>query len=818
MDARTGRIQKKRLRGYDATRAGQELAVMPEDSTAAGGRGDQSESRPPSHADEPRAEQAPLLLAAGQRLGRYQILEKIGAGGAGVVYRATDERLMREVAIKVLNAKFATNPERLALFTQEAQLVAALSHPNILTLHDVGTEAGHWYAVTELLHGQTLRMRMLRGSLPADEAVEYAIEIAHGLAAAHAKDIVHMDLKPENLMVTHDGWLKILDFGIARVTTRADVRRNDTTRPHRHDHGWGTLAYMSPEQIGGDQVDHRSDLFSLGTILYEMLAGRHPFQRESSAETMGAILTEDPAPIAAINPAVPSSLDRIVRRCLRKVPSERFQSAREIRFALEAVRGVDQRTDATRSVTTQRDHRSIAVLPFSDMSPGKDQECLCDGIAEELINALTQAPGLRVAARTSAFQFKGQARDARQIGSLLNVAHVLDGSVRKQDSQLRITVELIDTQDGYQIWSERFDREITDLFAVQDEIAASVVRTLHLQLTTKVPIVAPHTRDLDAYTSYLEGRYHWNKRTEDEITRSVDCFKQAVERDPRYGVAYAGLADAYVTLGTYGAIPPAYAIPQAKDAVRKALDVDDRLSEAYGCRGCLRSVFEWSWTDAERDFLRAIELNPSYPTAHHWYAINHLVPRGRFKQAGEELRRAIDLDPLSLAIRMSLGLTSYFAGDSAAAVDALLRTIQLDNGFGMAHAFLGAAYLEQGRYHEAHDQIDAALRLCGRIPEVIATLGDLQARSGDLAGARESLDELRRLSASRYVSPGRLAQVHVALGERTEALDYLEEAVRERAADVAWLAVRPVFSSLRGEPRFAALVKQLGLGTPVAFS
>jgi len=251
--------------------------------------------------------------------------------------------------------------------------------------------------------------------------------------------------------------------------------------------------------------------------------------------------------------------------------------------------------------------------------------------------------------------------------------------------------------------------------------------------------------------------------------------------------------------------------------VRKALEVDDRLSEAYACRGCLRSVFEWSWTDAERDFLKAIELNPSYPTAHHWYAINHLVPRGRFKQASDELRRAIDLDPLSLAIRMSLGMTSYFAGDYAAAMDALLRTIQLDNGFGMAHAFLGSTYLELARYHEARDHIDAALRLCGRTPEIVASLGDLQARSGDVEGARESLDELRRLSARRYVSSGRLAQVHVALGEHSEALDCLEEAVRERAADVAWLAVRPVFSSLRGDPRFAALLKQLGLETP-AFS
>jgi serine/threonine protein kinase/tetratricopeptide (TPR) repeat protein len=749
----------------------------------------------------------------GETLGHYQILEQIGAGGTGVVYRASDKRLKREVAIKVLLETFATNPDRLALFTQEAQAIAALSHPNILTLHDVGTERGLWYAVTELLHGKTLRARMVHGPLPKDEAIDYAIEVAHGLAAAHAKDIVHMDLKPENLMIIDDGWLKILDFGVARVGRSARSSDADTTQTHRPERGWGTLAYMSPEQISDDHVDHRSDLFSLGTILYEMLAGRHPFQRESPAATMGAILRDDPAPIASIEPAISSGLDRIVRRSLRKSPSERFQSAREIRFALEAVRDAGHRSDTARvTVTgTRRDQPSIAVLPFSDMSPAKDQECFCDGIAEELINALTQIPGLRVAARTSAFQFKGQPRDARQIGQVLNVGTVLDGSVRKHNNRLRITFELIGTEDGYQLWSERFDRDIEDVFAIQDEIAAAVVKTLKGQLTSHIPLVAPHTRDLAAYTSYLEGRYHWNKRTEDELRKSVECFEDAIERDPGYAVAYAGKADAYVTLGTYGAMPPADVIPSAKEALQKALAIDDALAEAYACRGCVRSVFDWSWADAERDFLRAIELYPSYATAHHWYAINHLVPRGRFEDAGVELHRALDLDPLALAIRMSLGLKSYFAARYDDAVDELTRTIQLDNRFGMAHAFLGASYIEQGRYHEARAEIDAALRLCGGTPEILASVGYLHGRSGDLAGARRVLDDLTRLSADRYVSPGRLAQVHVALGERDEALNRLEEAAAQHAADMAWLGVRPVFASLRGEPRFVALLKRIGV-------
>ena len=770
--------------------------------------------RPPA----PAAGNAPAAFPVpGETLGHYEILEQIGTGGTGVVYRASDTRLKREVAIKVLLETFGPDPERLALFTQEAQAIAALSHPNILILHDVGTERGLWYAVTEFLRGQTLRARMARGPLPVQEAIEYAIEVAHGLAAAHAKDIVHLDLKPENLMVTDDGWLKILDFGVAKVgKTPPPPGGDDTTRTHRPERAWGTPAYMSPEQASGDHVDHRSDLFSLGTILYEMLAGQHPFLRETPVATLGSVLRDDPAALTTLNTAVSPGLDRIVRRSLRKSPPERFQSARELRFALEDVRDAGHRSDPGRTTSSgaRRDLQSVAVLPFWDMSPGRDQEYFCDGIAEELLNALTQIPGLRVAARTSAFQFKGQARDARQIGHALNVGTVLEGSVRKHHNRLRITVELIGTGDGYQLWSERFDREMEDVFAVQDEIAASVVKTLKGQLTTRIPLVAPHTRDLHAYTSYLEGRYHWNKRTEDDLTESVKCFKHAIEKDPGYAVAYAGMGDAYVTLGTYGAMPPADVMPKARKALEKALEIDDALAEAYTCRGCVRSVFDWSWDDAEQDFLRAIELDPAYPTAHHWYAINHLVPRGRFENAATELRRALELDPLALAIRTSLGMKSYFEARYDDAVDELLRTIQLDDRFGMARAFLAATYVEQGRYDEARTEIEAALRLCGRTPEMLSGLGYLHGRTGDVAGARAVLDELNRMSGERYVSPARLAHVSAGLGDRTAALDRLEEAVAERAADVAWLGVRPVFASLRGEPRFEALVKRLGLASP----
>ena len=750
---------------------------------------------------------ATTLPQPGDRLGRYEILEQIGRGATGVVYKAADPQLKRQVAIKVI-VETIGDAEAQALFTQEAEAIAALSHPNILTLHDVGTQQGLWYAVTELLHGQTLRARLAAGPLPVDDAVELTIEAAHGLAAAHAKNIVHLDLKPENLMVTDDGWLKILDFGVARIVRPAILVDEEVTRTHRPGRQWGTPAYMSPEQLCGDPVDHRSDLFSLGTILYEMLTGRHPFLRQTAAATMGAILREDPAPAGTFAPAVPPALDRIVRRSLKKSPAERFQSAREIRFALEAVREGLRKPDGSTTVT-RRDGPSVAVLPFFDMSPARDEESFCDGIAEELINALTHIPGLRVAARTSAFQFKGVPHDVRQIGHILNVATVLDGSVRKHNNRLRVTVELIGTDDGYQLWSERFDRELEDVFAVQDEIATAVVKVLKGRFTG-APLVAPHTRDVGAYTAYLEGRYHWNTRTEDEIARSVECFKNAIARDSRYAEAYAGLADAYVTLATYGAAPPAVLGPLAKDALQKALDIDQDLADAYTCRGCVRAVFDWAWSDAERDFLQAIELEPAYTTAHHWYAINYLVPRGRFNEAREQLEQALHLEPLALAVRMSVGMTSYFAGEYDAAAQELLRTIQLDERFGMAHAFLAATCIEQRRYDRALSELEVALRLCGRTPEILATLGYLQGLWNTGTAARETLAELQELSRRRYVSPGRIAQVHVGLGEHDLALQCLEEACALRAVDLAWIQVRPVFAALRTEPRFQALVARVG--------
>jgi len=544
--------------------------------------------------------------------------------------------------------------------------------------------------------------------------------------------------------------------------------------------------------LTGAEATTRSDVYSLGVLLYHLVSDNFPVKAATFEALVLAHARGEVTPLQDLRPDLPRSFLRVVERATDSDPLRRFDGAVRLQTALAQIRASSLQGKGSRLRTTEFRKRrdrgvpSVAVLPFSDMSPAKDQECLCDGMAEQLIYALTQITGLRVAARTSAFQFKGQARDVRQIGDALNVATVLDGSVQTSGNRLRITVELIGSVDGYLLSSQRFDRNMEDVFAMQDEIAASVVVALKGKLAAGRNVaLAPRSRDLDAYQAYLEGRYHWNKRTEDELKKSVKCFERAIERDPDFAPAYAGMADAYVTLGTYGGMPPKDVMPRAKKALKRALEIDDGLAEAYACRGCVRSVFDWSWSDAEADFRRAIDLNPSYPTGHHWYAINHLVPLGRFDQATEELHRALEFDPLALAIKTSLGMKGYFAGQYDDATRELSKTIELDEGFGMAHFFLGATYTEQARYPEAFGELEAAIRLSGRSPEILAALGYLHGVSGDIERAQGVLNELRQVADTRYVTPAKIAQVHVGLGERAEALGKLEEAHTERAADLA---------------------------------
>ena len=748
-------------------------------------------------------------LASGSFVGPYEITFLLGAGGMGEVYLARDTRLHRDVAVKVLPRAFARDGGRRRRFEHEARAAASLNHPNIVSVHDVGLEDGVPFIVMEYVRGETLSAQLRRGPVSRDRALQIGSEIATALVEAHAHNVAHRDLKPGNVMITPDGFIKVLDFGIAKTVqydpaaTTVDESPADA-RHTRQGQLLGTPGYMSPEQLLGRSVDHRTDIYSLGVILFELVTGQRPFDEDDRSARRRAALTAPRRSVRDVNPSVPAAVGDLIAQAMATDPSAR-QTAAILKAELNAL--------MTRSVSVRPEVPSVAVLSFTDMSSAKDQEFFCDGIAEELITALTQIPGLRVAARTSAFQFKGKARDVRVIGDALNVATVLDGSVRKAGDQLRVTVELISSADGYQLWSERFDRKIDDIFAVQEQIANSVVNTLKGRLANdrSRPVVAQRRRNLEAYAFYLEGRYHWNKRSEEELKKSVACFERAIERDPDYAEAYAGMADAYVTLGTYGARPASDVMPKARVALDRALEIDAELAEAYACRGCVRSVYDWTWADAEHDYRKAIALQPGYTTAHHWYAINHLVPLGRFDEATEALQRALEVDPLALAVRTSLGMKSYFAGQYDEAAQELLRTIEIEDRFGMARFFLAATYAEQRRYAEARAELEIAISVSGQSPEILAALGYLHGLSGNVDGALSVLNDLRRLAGERYVSPARVAQVHIGLDQRTEALDLLEEARTERAADLAWLGVRPVFARLRTEPRFHALLKDIGL-------
>ena len=762
----------------------------------------------------------PVGGAASERWGDLILIEEVGQGSFGTVYRAHDPQLDRPVAVKILRRVSSTEQELASKLLQEGRILARVRHPNVVSVYGAGEHEGRVGLWMEFVRGLTLeQMLASHGAFSAGEAGLVGYELCGALAAVHHAGLVHRDIKAQNVMREEGGRLVLMDFGAGQK--RSDPGTSGSRIV-------GTPLYLAPEVFAGSDATIRSDVYSLGVLLYHLVTDDFPVKAATLGDLAEAHARGEITPIQDLRPHLPRGFVQVVERATDPDPAKRFASAGRMEAALGQLQGsspsrpvtprlrtTERRTPGIARASSGREPGvpSVAVLPFSDMSPAKDQECFCDGMTDELINALAQIPELRVAARTSTFQFKGQARDVRQIGHALNVTTVLDGSVRKDGDRLRITVELIGSVDGYHLWSQRFDRSMEDVFTVQEEIAASVVVTLKGKLAAGKSVAprVPRTRDLDAYEAYLEGRYHWNKRTEDELRKSVACFERAIERDPDYAQAYAAIADAYVTLGTYGAMPPQAVMPRAKQAIERALEIDGGLAEAYTCRGCVRSVYDWSWSDAEDDFRRAIDLEPSYPTAHHWYAINYLVPLQRFGEAAHELHRALNLDPLALAIKTSLGMQCYFAGEYDEAVRQLSKTIALDESFGVAHVFLGATYTELSRFPEALGELEAALRLSGRSPEILAALGYLHGVSGDVEGARNVLNELKRIADTRYVSPAKIAQVHAGMGDRAEALERLEAAYDERAADLAWLGVRPVFASLRAEPRFTGLVTQMGL-------
>ena len=756
-----------------------------------------------------------MTVAAGQRLGPYEILSPIGAGGMGEVYRARDGRLGREVAVKVLPAHLSNAADALARFEREARVVAALSHPNILAIHDYGREGSVSYAVMELLQGETLRDRLLASALPARKAVEYTQQIGRGLAAAHDRGIVHRDLKPENVFLTKDGIVKILDFGLASPTSRTAEPALSKGVVTETGTVVGTPGYMSPEQIRGKEVDARCDIFALGAILFEMLTGKRAFSKESPVETMMAVLQDDPD-YAGSGRAVPAVLAPVLTHCLEKNPEDRFQSARDLVFALQVVeRDVDSSTRGTPSgAFGSTEAASIAVLPFRNMSADPTAAYFSDGMTEEIINALTKIEALRVAARTSSFAFRGKDVDVRQIGRELGVRTVLEGSVRQAGQRLRITAQLIDVSNGYHLWSERYDREMQDVFAVQDEIARTIVAKLSPKLlgVSEEPLIEAPTSDVAAYDLYLKGRFLWNVR---RPKAAIEQFEAAIARDPSYAAAHLGIADSYSVWGFYGGIPTWEAYARARAAAEKAQELKPDSPELHRSLGIIEHYYGWDVAREERELRLAVRGNPHDSDAHFWLTLCLSLSRPS-EEALEVARKSVELEPHSGNAQTALGWVPAARRRFAEAMPDFEKAVEKSPTAVFPLWSLGFAQHQLGRLDEAVKTLARVVQVTDRSHFYeMALYGAALHAAGRTPEARAILTEMESRSAHEYVPPFDRALLLSVFGEREEALRHLERAYEERNALLWYRIHQPYFDPLVNEPRYRAISDQLATRAPV---
>jgi len=730
---------------------------------------------------------------------RYAIESPLGRGGMATVYLAEDRKHGRRVAVKVLNPELAASvgAER---FLREIRIAARLSHPHILPLLDSGDVNGLLYYVTPYVSDGSLRDRLRReGRLGVAEAIRIAREIGAALDYAHRQGFVHRDVKPENILFA-DGHAVLADFGVARACCAPGMAPVTEVGL-----ALGTPEYMSPEQASGEQdLDSRSDLYSLACVVYEMLAGEPPLGGDNARSTMAKQVTEIPRPLRLPRPDAPASVEAVLARALAKNPEDRFAGIGEFVAALE--RG----PDGTAAPPVAAAARCIAVLPFVNASPEAENEYLSDGITDELITALANVEGLRVASRTSVFALKGKAQDVRAIGALLGAAWVLEGSVRRAGDRLRIAAQLSSTDDGRLLWSERYDRRLDDVFAVQDELAHTIVATLRARSFAHLaePVPRRYTENVRAYALYLKGRHAWNKRTQEGVAEAIGYFEQAIAEDPRYALAYTGLADSYALQLDYRSVPVADGFERAKTYARKALDLDDSLAEAHASLAWALFIYDWDWAGSDREFRRAIELNPRYATAHQWYAFL-LASQGRLEEGIIEGHTALELDPASVSVRRSLGWLYFYARRYEQMVYHLSRAIAMNPAAEESYRVLGLAQALAGDLATAERVLREAVEMPGAGAYTMYTLGWALARAGKPAETRKLLQELEARAASGYVSAVAFAVLHLALGDHAQALDWAERAYAERRGWLAYLKVNPLLDPLRQEPRFQELVEKL---------
>ncbi|HSZ57219.1 MAG TPA: protein kinase [Tepidisphaeraceae bacterium] len=792
------------------------------------------------------------MLAASSRIGPYEIVASLRAGGMGEVYRARDTRLGREVAVKVLPEPFANNADRLVRFEREARAVAALSHPNILAIHDYGTDGAITYAVMELLEGETLRDRLARGPLPWREAVEAGAAVADGLAAAHAKGIVHRDLKPENLFLTDDGRVKILDFGLARITPVPNVEAETVPAETLAGTVMGTVGYMSPEQVRGQPADARSDIFSFGCVLYEMVTGQRAFHRETAAETMTAILHDEPPGRTGSDPQVPAELGRVIRQCLSKNPNQRLQSARDLSLGLRTTatdpglhrpaptrprsrlivgigaavlligvvgssayfltRGVKP-SDSVKPPEDAKGIEALAVLPFKNVGGDPKTEFLSDGVADQIINSLSQVRrhDLNVRPFTSVSRYKGKEPDVPTFGRELKVQMIVMGTLLEQGDDLTVRVALVDVRDDNQIWGRTYRGKRDSILDLQDQIARDVAANLHLRLTGEEDqrLTRRYTEDPDAYLFYRQGLYHWNKFTPDGIEAGRKYFEQAIAKDPSYALAYSGLARCYILLGNLYR-GPRETFPEAKKHLAWALKLDPNLADAHIGMGAVYLFYDWNWPAAERELKPAVAPDPGSATNLSMYGF-YLAAMGRPSEALVYMQRDVDLDPLAASTRNEFAICLNWLRRYDQAIAVSQRTLELDPDFPLVYAELALAHVQTGRYEEAIAELQRALRQGQQHPRVRGMLGYAYAAAGRRAEAKKALEDLQGPAQSRFGFAFPIARIYAALGEKDQAFEWLRKACDERDGAVIWLKVDPTMDSLRSDPRFAQVLKEMGL-------